>query len=87
LPTLFKMQAISMPFKCPYVASVHLTFQWYTTYKLLYYYNQRFTGCHPSPQLFTEHSVHSSAITSKFPYMEIRRMLDRKILTFFAFLG
>ncbi|KAF8150370.1 hypothetical protein K438DRAFT_1779006 [Mycena galopus ATCC 62051] len=33
------------------------------TIRLLYYYDQRFTGCHPSPLVFTGSSVHRSSVT------------------------
>ncbi|KAF8209973.1 hypothetical protein K438DRAFT_1753581 [Mycena galopus ATCC 62051] len=54
---------------------------------ILYYYDQRFTGCHPSPQVV--HWQRCSLIGNhiKFPYMGVRLMLDWKILTFFAYLG
>ena len=47
-----------------------------TQRELLYHFDQMFTGCHLSPQMFTELSVHFSAITATFPYMAIRQMPD-----------
>jgi hypothetical protein len=61
----------------------HRHFHW----PVLYYYDQRFTPCHPSPQLFTGFGVHSSAITRKFLYMVVRRTPDQKFWHFSPYLG